>query len=156
MLGRGQSVTILMDELEALARDGVKPAFDALDEGKLRVYRARPVNVPQLPALWWALSAPAPMEQRDLARWRDTVNVAARIGVRHTDSATEARQLELAADVFREVVDAALAPPGNPLNGAAREAHRTSMVPALDDFNDTPVLCYEFTIAARLDRIIPT
>lgn len=144
------SLASFMNALVALEQSA---AAQILSESSIdmRVYRWRP-NTIELPALWnWM--GPSPYEQRDLSRFRDTLTILTRVGVRHTDVDEEMAQLELIADGFREVADPALAS-WRPLSGSATATIRRGMGMAVDRFNDVPVLCIEFSIEARMDRQI--
>lgn len=116
----------------------------------LHVYRWQPRN-PGLPGVWnWMNSAP--FQQMDLSRWRDTLEILIRVGIRHTDVNEEMAKLEDYADTARDVIDSYLALPGDPFHGAAREAHRTGMRTAALDTGQATILMIEFPIQVRQDR----
>jgi hypothetical protein len=116
----------------------------------LTVYRWQPLQ-PNLPAVWnWIASAP--FEQRDLTRWRDTFEVLVRVGIRHTDVEQHMDRFEIYVDSARDVIDMALAEPGFPFAGTAREAHRTGMRSTSIDFGSFSALVIEFPIQVRQDR----
>lgn len=141
-----------MDELVVL-EEQVKAQYETDHGEKLRVYRWRPNGLPQLPACWNQM-VPSTFEPTAVGRWTDTVRIAARVGVRHTDPSAEQQRIEWLTDTFREIVDPALAPTVDPIGGV-RKAERVSMGLALDEFNGVDLLCMEFIIQATLDRIIP-
>lgn len=116
------------------------------------VYRWRPRQVD--PPCLYHMVASAPFEQRDQARWRDTLNLLARLAMPMTNDEEEMEALEVYSDAFREVMDPVLSKTGNPMGGAATWADRTDMRSVVDDFNDVPYLCMEFLLSFRLDRRI--
>lgn len=118
----------------------------------LPVFRWRPLSA-DLPMIYNGLGD-SPFEYFSQAHARDRVMLLPRIAVRHTDSADDHRQLEVYADAFRAVVDAALnANP--PFDGAADRAQRTGMRVTFDSFDRGPALVMEFQIEAWLDRVLP-
>jgi len=116
----------------------------------LRVYRWRPIGVPELPALynWMPTST---FVQKDLARWADNPRVLVRIAIAHSEIDEDMASLEDYADHFRAVTDAEFQH-GNPLNGTCRRAERVGMNTVLDRFNDIDLLCIEFPIQAEIHR----
>jgi hypothetical protein len=118
----------------------------------LLVLRWQPVGVPDLPAIWnWI--APSPFEIRDQMRWRDTMNIVIRLGLRHTDFDTEMDDVEKYCDAVRDIVDDALYN-NSPLNGTATWARRTGMQMQSFEFNNISVMGVEFPLEIQLDRRI--
>ena len=74
----------------------------------LSVDRWRRSDLPDLPAIWNWVPSPSELELTDQAQHRDTFNVSAYIGVRHSDSDEEMGAIELYADAFMAAVDPAL------------------------------------------------
>jgi hypothetical protein len=139
------SIKLFMDQLVVQ---------EELVHGDLRVYRWRPLEV-EAPALYnWITDAP--FEQRDLARWRDTLNLSVRIAMLLTDPETMYGRLEEYADAFREVMDPAFDPQaqGGPLAGTATRIARTGMRMVPDRFTGQDYLAIEFSVSAQLDRFI--
>lgn len=121
----------------------------------LRVYRWRPSMMPELPALYnWMTDAPHEVRGTG-GLVRDTITLLCRIAIRHTDVDEQMAVIEIFADAFRNVVDTALRfPSQSPLTGIALSADRTGMRTVLDTFNETDVMCIEFSVQAKLDRVL--
>jgi len=118
---------------------------------RLRVYRWRPANVPEFPALYnWLADSPADWPAIDSIQ--ETLNLAVRVAVRHTDSDEEMALVEDLADRFRETIDQQLNRRG-PLGGV-QYAQRNGMRNVLDRFGDITALCIEFPVAVRVERIV--
>jgi hypothetical protein len=155
-LGRPGSLAALLDEVGQL-HGNVAAAVE--DEGlpRPRVYRWRPLGNIELPAIYNWMD-PSPAEWRDAAghRHRDTISIVTMCAVRRTDSDEFMGRLEVFADCYREVVDAAYRS-GQPLNNAAKWADRPMMQMADDEFDNAPVLAVKFTSIFHLDRsVTPT
>lgn len=116
----------------------------------LRVYRWRPRKI-EVPAIYNWIPAEAPFEQRDLARWRDTITINVRVALDFSDTIEDMGALEFYADMFRYVVDGAL-DQNRPLSGASYVALRRGMRLVSDNFDQIDYLCAEFLIEAWLDR----
>lgn len=137
------SLRWIMDEVVEMER-AVHP--------DLTVFRWQPRR-PQLPGIWnWINNAP--FEQRDLARWRDNIELLVRVGIQHNDVDEEMAQLEEYADALRETIDRYLAQDGDPFNGAVYKAQRTGMRTVGLDTGDVLVLAVEFPILLWVDRIL--
>lgn len=111
----------------------------------------------QPPCLWNWLPQGAPFEQRDQVRWRDTLPIEVRIGIQHTEVDQEMADLEVLADVARDVIDTALANPTNAnqyLGGAATWAKRTSMRTAVWDISGVQLLGLALVVQVQMDRQI--
>lgn len=120
----------------------------------LRVYRWRPVLMPEVPAVYhWLSTSPADIPATHSAR--DTLNLAVRIAVRHTDSDEEMAKVEAYYDQARDVLDHDFSTPSTSvLRPACLWAKRTTSRTALDTFNDVDVLILELGIQAELRRTI--
>lgn len=137
------SLTPLLDAIVAMEQN-VHP--------DLRVYRRKPRSA-DLPCIYHVM-LDSPFEQRDLARFRDTVRIGCRIAIRPTDPEQEQELIEEYADAYRNVVDAALHH-NRPLSESASRAIRLGMRELSDRFGDSEVPALEFVIEAQLDRLIP-
>jgi hypothetical protein len=121
---------------------------------RLTVYRWRPVQFPQVPALWnWPSTDLSPVEKTDIANHRDRVEISAYIGVKPSDSKEEMRQFEQYVDAARAVIDPGFNKNG-PLDGVATRAFRRGFRPVLDDFSGKQVLCIELPLELHLNRIL--
>ena len=127
-------------------------AVEAMVDPRVRVYRWRPENVPELPAIYnWLGDSPA--EWLNVCALQETLTINARVAVRHSDVGDEMGLLEDLADRFREVVDQQLTRTGGPLGGV-KYAARTGMRNVIDRFGDVPVLALEFPLAVRVQRTV--
>jgi hypothetical protein len=144
-----------MDGVQAL-EESINDAIDTYntDNGTtwdtLRVYRWRPRKI-ETPAVYNWMPQESPFEQRDLARWRDTIYLNVRVALDFVDNNEDMDGIEFYADVFRYVVDGAL-DQNRPLSGASYVALRTGMRLVSDNFDQIDYLCAEFLIEAWLDR----
>ncbi len=146
------SFTDFMSALEALHQQ-VQAAL--VGQLPLRVYRWRPVMIPELPAIYpWISQSPFEVKATS-GLVEDTVNVRARVAAAHVDGVQDGATLELIIDAYRLVVDTALyLPTRSPFAGVAKVVDRTGMQNVVDRFNDIPVLCMEFPLQAQLSRIL--
>jgi hypothetical protein len=144
---RGASLVIFMDELLALERSG---------GDSLIVKRWKPAVVPATPFLYHTLVA-SPFTVVDPSRSKDTLNIGVRVVVKHGSEEQEMREVERWIDRLRDLLDPALNPRrGDPLNGAAAKASRTSLGPATDEFDGIPYIGLELLVQAELHRhIVP-
>jgi hypothetical protein len=117
-----------------------------LGEG-VRVYEWRPSKMPELPAIWNWIDT-GTYEIVDTARADDQLVVSSTIGVKPSDLAETMGLLMQLTDVYRSVVDPALAD-NPPLNGTVRYAKRMITRSATETFNDVPVMC--MVMLVRLD-----
>lgn len=123
------------------------------------VHRWKPPAPPQFPAIYNVLPD-APHGVLDTMTEIDTLQLRARVAVRHTKLDAELRQWELLADVFRAVVDPALRK--REALTVSRDPRRTGMRWATDVWepmqqNGTRVLalCMEFSLDVPLRRTVP-
>jgi hypothetical protein len=138
----------MMDALVAL--EGTIP-------GITRVYRWRPYNPPEPPAVFnWLL--PSPFEWRDIARGRDTITIDISVAIRQTDVNEEMAKIESLADDVRDTLDPAFRTPlgggTGPLAGNATWAERSAMRTDQPEFNGIYFLAIVFSCTFRLDRQI--
>ena len=125
---------------------------ESMVDPRVRVYRWRPENVPELPAIYnWLGDSPATWA--DVCTVHETLTINARLAVRHSDVGDEMDLLEDLADRFRDVVDQQLNRTGGPLGGV-QYARRTGMRNVIDRFGDVPVLALEFPLAVRVERTV--
>lgn len=153
----------------------LKPAIDALvtlegqvakaakeEDAKLepRVYRWRPEDLPELPAIWNWID-PDEYDVIDVMHGEDQLLIAVTLAVEPRVLAEQEDQLVDLFDVFTAIVDPALnrkTPPGEatrtePLEGTVRKARRTTTRQHYEDFNGIPVMC--LTSLIRLDLTSP-
>lgn len=129
----------------------------ALQGLPVRVYRWRPVAMPELPAIYPWISPSTFEVVATGGLVQDVLNVRARVADRHQDGVQDGETLEVIVDTYRQVVDTALYhPASSPFAGVAKVVDRTGMANAIDRFNDIPVLCMEFPLTGQLQRIITT
>lgn len=148
----------------------LKPALTALknlygevnaalppDVEPLRVYRWRPMNPPDLPAVWnWFPTDKmheSDLALKDIANHRDTFYISAYIAVTKRDAEDDMELIEDYVDAFRAVVDPALNKRGC-LDNTVVRAQRLGMRPAIDDFNQIEIPCLEFPLELWLQRIL--
>lgn len=125
---------------------------ESMVDPRVRVYRWRPENVPELPAIYnWLGDSPATWA--DVCTVHETLTINARLAVRHSDVGDEMDLLEDLADRFRDVVDQQLNRTGGPLGGV-QYARRTGMRNVIDRFGDVPVLALEFPVEVRVHRTV--
>lgn len=150
------SLRIAMDALCALEQtiSAALPAEGTVAQQaarQLTFHRWRPQEMPDLPAVWnWMPESPN--DKRSNAHMRDKVDLRVQIGVRHTNVDEQMAEIEIYADVGRQVFDQAFQT-NCTLDGTVELAQRKSMRTALDRFNGIDVLCVEF--ALQLDLITP-
>lgn len=147
------SLKALMDALVPLEQVAATAIGTQLTTGsQVRVYRWQPRSV-QVPAIFnWI--ATAPFEQRDQVRYRDNVQVLARCAIAHTDSDEEMADIEVLADVLRDIIDTEFnkQQPNPPLGGTVTRALRQGMRTAVWDIGGAQLLGMELPLLFWLDR----
>lgn len=149
------SVADFMTALEGLHNQVAAALADLTPSLEVRVYRWRPIGLPELPAIYnWIADSP----YRVVATGglvEDTLNIRARVATAHVDGEEDGLVLERIVDTYRHVFDTALYhPASSPFTGIAKVVDRTGARNLIDRFNDIPVLCMEFGIVAQLNRIL--
>jgi hypothetical protein len=140
-----------MDGLVALE----ETANDNLPDGAktLPVKRWRPLQLPDLPAVWnWAPTF-SPSERKDTAAQADSFLISVYIGVEHSDDVEQMAQVELYADVVCQLLDVDFR--NSPfLDGAVHIADRTGRRLVIDTFGNTDVLCIELPLRLLVTQIV--
>lgn len=140
-----------MDGLEALERT----INDSLPAGRrtLVVARWRPLELPDLPAIWNWQPTLSPTESQDSAANRDEFLISAYIGVEHTDDSEQMAAVETYADVACQVLDLDFR--NSPfLGGGVQLARRQGRRLVVDTFGQTPVLCVELPLRLIATQIV--
>jgi hypothetical protein len=144
-----QKIGDTLAQLVKLEEETSAVAATAYPEDAFRTYLWRPLNLPELPAMWnWIDSGEYDIV--DTHRGDDILVVACTIGVKAGDFGEKMDQLVRIMDVFREVSNPALAS-HLPLNDTARYARRVVTRSHIEDFEGIPVLCLANLI--RLDLV---
>jgi hypothetical protein len=141
------SLEVFMTEYEKL----LQTIADACGDDMV-VRRWKPLNLVDAPMVYnWLPDAP--FEQRDLQRWRDTLQLLTRISIPGSDVETKTARFERYADKFREIADP-LFDQNQPLNGSCYRIKRTGMSTVADTFNEISVFAIQFRVEVWLDRHI--
>lgn len=115
---------------------------------KLAMYRWRPQEMPDLPALWnWMPEAPE--DKLSNAHLRDKLDLRIQVGIEHTNVDEQMAAVEDYFDIVGQVVGQALQQPA-PLDETVNSADIKGARTVLDRFNQIDLLCIEFRLELQL------